>query len=207
MAFLVTGCGRSGTNYTSVLLNACGVLCGHEAVFYPTTTTPQWGSWQAEASWLAVPHLGTLSKELPIYHQVRNPLEVLRSFLGFKFFSAPFDDAGHGPYLRAIQKHDPAIFSFADPLHRAMMYWIRWNQAAEAHSCMTYRVEDLDARSLEQLCGEGLDPEKVAHALASTSRRSNGRKRDENLGWSNIPQSALGTQLRDMAERYGYAVE
>jgi LPS sulfotransferase NodH len=33
LKFLVTGSGRSGTNYMSRFLTSVGIMCGHESIF------------------------------------------------------------------------------------------------------------------------------------------------------------------------------
>jgi hypothetical protein len=86
--FVVTGCGRSGTNYTASLLSELGVRCGHEAVFTPFTTAfAGFGDWQGDSSWLAVPFLGALPAGTVVLHQVRDPEAVVSSFVGIRFFA------------------------------------------------------------------------------------------------------------------------
>lgn len=74
----IIGCGRSGTTYTSKLLQSFGVKVGHEKICD-----------HGISSWCLVPdtslrHIGPSSGDLeglgiPHVHQVRQPLEVISS--------------------------------------------------------------------------------------------------------------------------------
>lgn len=84
--FIVTGCGRSGTKWAAQALTAAGLPCGHEIVFHPRVRRPMWSRWvPGEASWLAVPYLGRLGG-VTVVHQVRHPLDVIRSLCDIKLF-------------------------------------------------------------------------------------------------------------------------
>ena len=73
---LVTGCGRSGTKYISLFLTKMGVQCGHEKI-----------GKDGVAAWsLAVDseayHMHLRRRDYNFYtilHQVRNPLDVIKS--------------------------------------------------------------------------------------------------------------------------------
>lgn len=85
--FVVTGCARSGTTYTSLVLPRLGLRVGHEAVFTPRTRAfVGMGDLDGDCSWLAVPFLNQLGPDSLVIHQVRHPLLVVRSLLGVGFF-------------------------------------------------------------------------------------------------------------------------
>lgn len=206
MKLVITGSARSGTGFICQVLRGVGVTCGHEQVFHPKTRVANWASYQADASWLAVPHLrGIRASGAYVVHQVRDPIAVLRSLCGLELFSKarPEED----PYLQAMWRFDKAIFAFDDPLRRAMSYWIRWTMAAHAQADVTCRIEDLDAKVLQELCAEvGVDvsKRKCAEALASTDSRYNSRSPDTALTWATLPAEPLTELFRSMAVRYGY---
>jgi hypothetical protein len=80
---LITGTGRCGTQFMAEWLTRSGVPCGHEAVFSYRGYTSQ-PDLVADSSWLAVPYLGLVTCR--IVHIVRNPLDVVRSFMGTRHF-------------------------------------------------------------------------------------------------------------------------
>ncbi len=87
--FVVTGMPRSGTTYTSAVLCRLGLDCGHEEVFHPHTTAfAGFGRWDGDASWLAVPFLDQLPREVRVVHQVRHPLRVAGSLVGTEFLES-----------------------------------------------------------------------------------------------------------------------
>ncbi len=96
---VVTGCGRSGTAFAARLLRDLGLRVGHEAVFGPHLQAfDGFGERDGDVSWLAAPFLRDLPPDVVIVHQVRDPLAVVRSFSGIRFFVDP----GH-PRLHADQ--------------------------------------------------------------------------------------------------------
>lgn len=84
--FVVTGCPRSGTHYLSEVLARVGLVCRHEAVFGPKQRGFEgFGAAHGDSSWLAVPFLAQLPPDSIVLHQVRHPLDVVRSLLGIGF--------------------------------------------------------------------------------------------------------------------------
>ncbi len=170
-SFIITGCARSGTAYTAKLLTAAGVPCTHEEVFslhaaerltaghaggVHSATFKNVGEElgrKGESSWLAAPLLDKLPKDIIIFHQLRNPLHVIRSLMRRRFFH---QDRGTGSdyakYARRwmeqeqlvppswnnnlMVKKDPLLMVRAGnniethdpPIVQCMKYWVRWNQ-------------------------------------------------------------------------------
>lgn len=88
--FVVTGCGRSGTTYTARLLASLGYRCGHEELFGPfQRKAPHFRSRHGDVSWLAVPFLDQLPPGTAVVHQVRHPVQVIRSLAGIGLFGPP----------------------------------------------------------------------------------------------------------------------
>jgi hypothetical protein len=160
--FVVTGTGRSGTAYMARLLSAAGHSCGHEELFTPHTSgPPAFGERQGDSSWLAAPFLPGLPEGCVVLHQVRNPLEVLRSFLGIQMFDDGFrlpaqvrlrrqawrlreqararlgpGSAQQPPPLRAdfggfIRRHTPEVYASSDERVRGITHWVTWNRLVE----------------------------------------------------------------------------
>ena len=76
--FVVTGTGRSGSGWISLVLRNAGVLCGHEQVYNPFGVCwKRWvkdePEWHADSSWLALPHLDKFDG--PVFQLVRHPLK------------------------------------------------------------------------------------------------------------------------------------
>lgn len=158
---MVTGSGRSGTGYTAALLSAAGIHCGHEALFQPRTrSVPDFGTWDGDASWLAAPFLDRLPPGTPVVHQVRDPVEVVTSWVGLRFLSTrgPYSfRRPSGPprlvwhevksrverasgrsvfvardYERFVARHTPWVVEPRTTLDRCVRYWIAWNELVEA---------------------------------------------------------------------------
>lgn len=195
--FIITGTGRCGTKFTATLLSEVGIPCGHENYFNPKY--PKRYGLVGDASWLAVPYLPTYRGT--VIHQVRDPLGVISSLAGTRFFS---DEDTHGPF------HSFACQHFAvtgDDLADAMRWYVEWNQRVEPHSSFRFRIEDISSELLRTLASEVGEPQPepsaIEEALARVPSTLNSRKR-RLLGWDNLPESPIKAELRRVATRYGY---
>ncbi len=104
--FLVTGCGRSGTQYVARLLVAMGMRVHHEHVFLPDrmegqtkdtmTALMQTMEVDGSVSWFAVPYLDLIPDDWKIIHLVRNPVKVIRSWVAHGFWPLGIDWLGVG---------------------------------------------------------------------------------------------------------------
>ena len=124
---LITGCGRSGTKYTSLVLRNLGLDIGHE----------QMGN-DGVASW----YLAVSSNEVPfgdvasniafehVFHQIRHPLKVISSATTFAAESWDFICQ-----RTSIDINEPLIL-------RCAKYWLYWNLEAEKCAEWHYRIED-----------------------------------------------------------------
>jgi hypothetical protein len=199
--FLVTGCPRSGTRYASVLFRRLGVRMSQEAVFGINQglygKPPDWGEWEGESSWMAVPFLPL--DDTVVLHQVRHPLDFVRSVCGFGFLS---NRSAEFIYPKVVGRHAPEVYAHPTQPERGAAMWRIWNARAEAHAVITYRVEDLDTALLMRLCGLielDISDEQAAQAFEGLSKTTNQRNRDESVRWEDI-QPIAG----EAAARYGY---
>ena len=206
---VVTGCGRSGTGYAAALLSALEIECGHERVFTPETQVAprDLGGLTADASWLAAPFLSDLPDGAVVLHQVRDPVAVVASLLGIRFFSHPrrapistrMTDGVElarraivrkrrrpirRDFVRFIQRHEPVILEPHTELERTVTYWVRWNMMIErlvgSRPYLRYRVEDMDARLVGRilgLAGVSRSADAIERVLASVPTSINSRRR------------------------------
>lgn len=124
---LVTGCGRCGSKYMSVLLRAIGLDVKHEQLGEDGIV-----SWYMAVDTDKVP-LGPSSEDCQFDHTlqlVREPLAAIKSICDFS------DEA-----WQFICRHIPCDMS--EPvLLRAAKYWHYWNLKAEEKAQALVRVED-----------------------------------------------------------------
>jgi hypothetical protein len=224
----VTGLSRSGTQYTGTVLAKAGIWCGHEKVFGPWSGVLHLQDpfavhprMPGDSSFMAAPYLDRLRKGDWVFHQVREPVAVIRSHMGIRFFADPFvpskDLAGsHRYYLAIIKEFLPDLFESRDELARCARYWIEWNEAIE-HSAaklglnyLRYRIEDFDLplmKRINKLVGSPVGQKALASALRTVSRSTNARTRAKAVSWdtmSKLPKP-LHRRLTKLAGRYGYS--
>lgn len=206
MHFVVTGCGRSGTGYVSLLLTRLGIPTGHERVFLPDERRP-WRPYTGDSSCFAVPFLRELAGSVPIIHLVRDPLAVGRSYSHRRLFHCGPKDI----YAQAFYDYDRAPWDPLEPVDRFSMFWIRWNLAVEAVATARFRIEDLRrAEEVDrlmraighQLPDSGLD--RILGAIDLTDPRYNTKPRDEAFELDVSP--TIQPVLEQSAARYGYAI-
>jgi hypothetical protein len=134
---LVTGCGRSGTTYVSLLLRRCGLHVPHEHrmgkdgisswLFGPKSMAVPWGPSPSRFRFENVVHL------------VRDPLSAIPSITTLKPSAWAY-----------ISRHIPLDAS-DPPLVRSATYWLRWNEMIEREAGILLRIEDMPV-ALESLC-------------------------------------------------------
>jgi hypothetical protein len=203
--FLVTGCPRSGTGYAAALFRALGVRCGHEDVFGVGQALGRkpvdWNGYGGDSSWLAVPALPL--DDVVVLHQVRHPLEVVRSIVGVGFLADPSRiGRGQRRFAAVVRLHNSEVFTPDVDAERAALMWRIWNTRAEEHATFTYRLEDLDVGlllSLAHLVELELSSDQAVQALDRIPSSVNRRRRDDSIAWDSI-----APMLGDLADRYDY---
>jgi hypothetical protein len=222
---LVTGWGRGGTQYTARLLAACGLRVSHEDVYRDDLdpAAPDrsliWSRWEgdwvglkspsprdAEVSWLAAPFLKDLPAGTAVWHQIRNPLKVVRCWRHNLTLST------HAGVAQFAHKAVPACGE-GDNLARAVQYVLGWHRLIE-DGCrgldwrVRYKVEELNPvefRILLAASGFDVSGEAVEAAFAGTPR-DHGHCAEEHLEttWADVLRVPGGQELRDLATRLGY---
>ena len=177
--FLITGCGRSGTLYTSQLLTAAGVACGHESACRVSGFKGM-GDLVGEASWYAAAYLEDLPHDVVVIHQVRQPLAVASSWYRIRLFartplitvcygqvtprqlmriaSTPRATTRRWQYIRnqrQLVKRATKAFDASGEAERCVRYWSDWNRLAEEASAgrpyLRFRLEDLGPRVWKEI--------------------------------------------------------
>lgn len=222
---LITGCGRSGTQYLTEVLSAAGNPTSHEkrfTVFGPKDAPgPRY-----EASWYAAPFLSHLPPTTRIVHLVRDPTAVVTSFhrIGLCARTARHHVAAGRSlplvlaravvlpkqlrdrirYVRAhreLLERSTTCLEHTQEVDRLWHYWDQWNGLVEdflvtaPNPKLRLRLEDLDA-SLPDLASF-LELDQSLHPRPASNAKLFYRKR--NIAWTPMPET-----VRTRAERYGY---
>lgn len=189
---LVTGCGRSGTHFTTHLLQALGLKVNHERL-----------GPDGSVDWhLAVRgYRQKLGVDFDlVLHQHREPLPVIRSMQTMM----PESWAFIARYCPEADHPDPAV--------RAARYWVRWNVKAEKAARYSFPIERVDEH-FPAICGllGVAQPDRAALEAAKASRGSRARRHGygAEITYADIERRDPLTfaKLRRLARRYGYAVE
>jgi hypothetical protein len=173
---------------------------------------------QGDASFLSIPYLDRLPAGTVVLHQIRNPLKVIQSHMGIRFFSDPYVPSmnlaeEHPQILSFIRIHCPKILEADNEIGRCMRYWYLWNRLAEraqhnpALIYLRYRVEDIDIALLEKIIQQiapGFVTYKHPEALQSISKRTNTRTRDDSWTLDRLPSGEDKNEVIEAARSYGY---
>jgi len=186
MKILVTGCGRSGTEYIHHIIKALGLHVGHEKMGKNGTV-----DWH-KASILKKNH----NKYDVIFHQIRHPVKTIASMQvtnSWKF----------------ISKFIPSI-SNKEIVEKGMLYWYYWNKAVEPYSHFTYQLEQIkDPQVFGRFC-ELLKVKadfSVFKKVESNTKNFH-RRKHEDLTWENLENENkdLSDKIKILAEKYGYEI-
>lgn len=216
---LITGCGRSGTLFTTQLLQALGYDARHERSGGQGTVC--WYCCQlltkninriagvtrcgCHYPGITIDHRGEAICSTPgntmstiydlVMHQTRSPLEVIASIQTLT--------EGSINYIRnKIIRSDTQ-----DLVLLAARYWIDWNRAAERMSDYSYRVEDMDY-VLPDICeqiGIEYNPDNCKKQLA---RNGVNKRRHVSIDIDVIRKrdKQLHDELRETADHLGYQI-
>lgn len=237
LSFVVTGCPRSGTGFTSRLMSILGFPCGHEKLFTLESVTreriepfqPERDIW-GDSSYLAAPMLNRLPKNTLVFHQVRNPVKVVRSLMGMDFWFTRKccglpgrGRARHGESATTfILRHLPQIAPEEPRLVQCVNFWVYWNRLIERQGSSDklryhrYLVEDLgrlETGALQEvvgLLGHTRELDAYHRGLAAIPTNYNTRpmrRGDPAIKWSSLPGGEPKDSLLELALTYGYTRE
>lgn len=222
---LVTGCGRSGTQFIAKVLSFCGLRCRHERVYGADSVEYnrdklgmlfdcRWRDHDAECSWLAAPYLDTLPEDVVVWHQLRHPLKILRCWVGHRLVIRTSEAAG-----RFISHHLPECLPPATEFPEAELairYVLRWHEMIEdwgrAHAdrYQRYRVEALGSVFLGSLLLSAGYPNRYTEAqeaLAGAVPKDVGSCHHgpgDEMTWAMLRGCPSLPALREQAHRHGY---
>ena len=154
----------------------------------------------ADSSYMAAPFLEKFP-DTKVIHIVRNPMMVVKSFLGFGYFTQPFpanpiNNGDHIKYEEFMYSHLPELTEEMPQIDRACLYWANWNELIEGSGRVEYRhrIED-SVDGLSNFLGS-----------QGTYRNTKCNSFGDGIKWrlSNIQSNHVKQRLRDVAKRYGY---
>jgi hypothetical protein len=191
---LITGCGRSGTQYIATRLSAIGIDIGHECIgrngiaSWPMAINADQLPWGPSRKNFLFSHC---------YHQVRHPLAVIES-------AHTFLDRSWNFILSFIpcKANEPMLV-------RCAKYWLYWNRFAEENANLTYRIEDIENILPQLLDRLGHSPRTQVGKLPDKNR--NTRRDRQNypaIGWDDLKSADLSLYkaIAEQAEHYGYVL-
>ena len=185
----------------ATLLEALGLRIGHEKVFGIReglgSRDPRWKKWEGDVSWLAAPFLPV--EDTVVLHQVRHPLEFVRSTVGFGFLS---DERAELPFPQVVRRHAPEVYEPGSEVERGATMWRVWNARVAPHADFTYRLEEFDLPLLLRMCELielDVSTERAAQAFGEVPTTINQRARDESIPWE-----AIAPIVGDAVAQFGY---
>ena len=198
------------------LLTSLGFPCTHEAMFTNESLIVGYnkrgpnsrvsvadGRWLkegdeivAEASYMSAPYLSSLKSK--VIHVVRDPLRVIFSFLdGFNYFK--YRSHNGDRYQRFIYHYVPHLTNDIDPITRACLYYVEWNEMIERGQPDFFHNVESDVSKLKEF----LEVKTTKHF---ENRKSNSRCKKFTHTYDDIPESGIKDRFIDMAKRYGYTI-
>ena len=186
---LITGHGRSGTGYTTQLLQAVGLDVGHEAIGLDGAV-----SWphiaDGELSWVGRVDSSDFDR---VIHQVRHPLKVVSSAQTMRdeSFEYMFRHIGHPGGSRGLRWY--------------MWAWLYWNEYVERFASWRFQVEQID-EAWSGICVDfGLSPDTL---MSDVPGDANSREHGQ-YTWGDLKaeDEALFRAILAKARDYGYQIE
>jgi hypothetical protein len=174
MKILILSCPRSGTKYTSDLLKFLGLDFKHEAIGdnggigFPYVI-------QEAVSVNGKEYEKTDFKDFDfIFHQVRNPLNVVRSLPPDKH-----------PFWEFTERYIGKLSG--SKIERHFQFWVKWNKMCEKNAMATYRVESL--------------PVEINNVSFETTTNTRIGKLNylPRVSWNQVDDSVV-----ELASKYGY---
>ena len=190
---LITGTGRSGTHFTSKVLQKLGMDMPHERMGVDGTV-----SWKhIRGGRFEVVGKGRVQEVCDscfstVLHQVRHPLKVISSMQTFGISS--------WTYMEKFIDLDLD----APPLIKGMQGWVQWNELVEEKAVWRFQIEQI-AVVFDQLCYHCGIPDQTMPAIPREGRDSRS-KRYKPISWLDLRKAdlSLASQVQEKASLYGY---
>jgi hypothetical protein len=187
---LITGCGRSGTNYICNLLNKSNLELKHEKMgkdgivswILTYDKNPPWGPKFSD------------NKYKIILHQIRDPIKCIQSVFTF----------GERAW-KYIDRCIPEISQEPEISIKAIKYWYYWNKKAEQLASYSYRIEDIDFE-YSKICNF-LNIKPNLEALKTVDRKTNTRKKEgPDISYNFIQKKCpeLFEDILSLSKKYKY---
>lgn len=169
----------------------------------------------ADSSYLAVPYLNyPLMKNIPIIHVVRNPIDVISSFvLDLGYFSeiTPHNDRNNNygeVYEKIIWNTIPEIAFAQTQLERACWYYHEWNRiiedAGKSRKYLRINIEDFDKTALCDFVGGKKD---LIQSSFDDKKANTNKNRNFKVSINDIPSGFFKQLIIKKAKDYGYELE
>lgn len=202
--FVIVGTGRSGSTYISRLLTNSGIPCGGESWWNPKMRRDDRGRWDhrpivGDSSCCALGQ-GLDGYEGMVFHQIRHPLDVIRSYT-----RAPVVEPHLSIFQKLIPDADPT-----DVLGFAMRFWLASAETAELYTNGGWWRLDQIAPSLIYQIGSlikvPVDRRDVARAFRETPVNSHSYDQHDQMTWDRLAEhdDKLTGQIQEVAGRYGF---
>lgn len=192
---VITGCGRSGTTYSSKVLSELGIAIGHERLKKDGIS-----SWFLASKRKQVP-LGPSLDDLKKYdkliiHQVRHPLSTISSLLALG-----------KPSWKFLSEEIPINYAEDSKILRAMKYYYYWNLQAEKIAMVRIKAEEFNDVIIPILKDFKMQINEKKNITLNETTKVNTRKH-EILTWADLYQEdeELTYNIKRLSKKYGYEV-
>lgn len=189
---ILTGCGRSGTTFSSKWLTEAGLKIGHERLLKDGISS--WFLVSSKKNVLLGPSLYDLRHfKKSIIHQVRNPLNAIASMQASGHLSWKF-----------LANEIPINYSEDSKILMAMKYYYYWNLKAEEIADVRIQAEKFTAEIIPFLQSRNISLPKGVPALDQKSKVNT--RSHNTLTWDDLinADSDLAQKIKDLGIRYGY---
>jgi len=161
----------------------------------------------AESSYLAAPFLShSCLKDTKIIHQVRNPVNIINSFVNYLCYFEHRHPALWEPaktYETFIYSHVPELYWDMSQIERCVLYYVRWNQLIEkqleGRNYLRHKVEDPNDELFEYL-----DIPKQSDFFNDKESNTFRRQGVVRFHLGQLPTGGLKDEFLEMSNRYGY---
>ncbi len=205
---LIVGHPHGATSYIANLLQSFGLDVRHEdpagkdgVASWLYAVDDGWREGSVHKGGWVYYRRGKTGNYFPILHQVRDPLNAIRSISVSPKWTQKF---------RA--RHIPIDMN--KPLVSGIISWVEWHKLCDKISQWTYRVEDLGNpetwKIFKDLCGLSIDSEFPEHLNKKINSKRSGKwelqDHPERWSWKNLSfiNCEWAIKAYELARKYGY---